>query len=200
MAPIRVLQIVDSLTLGGSESVAVNLANDLNDEPGYQSFLVCTREEGLLKERIKDGVAYLFLNKQKQLDIKAIVKLHRFIKKHNIDIIHAHSTSFLYPILLKSLHHYTLVWHDHYGLEMKADGKRMYPYIPFSRFFNFAISVNETLLASNTTHLHVPANKQAYLPNYSVSLSTTHNTAFHLPGNDAYRIVCLANLRPQKTT
>jgi glycosyltransferase involved in cell wall biosynthesis len=198
MEPIRVLQIVDSLNIGGAESVALNLANDLNDEPGYQSFLVCTREEGPLNERIRPGVGYLFLSKKRQLDVAAILKLHRFIRQHKIDIVHAHSTSFYYPALLKILHRYKLVWHDHYGMEIKPDGKRWYPYIPFSRAFNFAISVNENLLASNKMHLHVKANKQDYLPNYSVSLATGNTEKLDLTGNDAYRIVCLANLRPQK--
>ena len=198
MEPIRVLQIVDNLTLGGTESVALNLANDLNDEPGYQSYLVCTREEGPLNQRIKPGVGYLFLAKKRQLDFKAIWKLHKFIRKNKIDIVHAHSTSFYYPALLKMLHHYKLVWHDHFGLEIKPDGKRWYPYISFSRFFDFAISVNETLLASNRKHLHVKSANQDYLPNYSVSLSTQNNVAVNLLGPDAYRIVCLANLRPQK--
>ena len=198
MEPIRVLQIVDNLTLGGTESVALNLANDLNDEPGYESFLVCTRKEGPLNKRIKHGVGYLFLGKKRQLDVRAILKLYRFIKQHKIDIVHAHSTSFYYPALLKLLYRFKLVWHDHYGMEIKPDGKRYYPYIPFSRAFNFAISVNENLLASNRKHLHVKANKQDYLPNYSVSLTTVNTETPELIGNDAYRIVCLANLRPQK--
>ena len=198
MEPIRVLQIVDNLTLGGTESVALNLANDLNDEPGFQSFLVCTREEGPLNERIKPGVTYLFLGKKRQLDIAAIWKLHKFIRRNRINIVHAHSTSFYYPALLKVLHRFKLVWHDHYGLDIKPDGKRHYPYIPFSRAFNFAICVNETLLASNKKHLHVKAEKQDYLPNYSVTLSTNNSAALSLTGSDAFRIVCLANLRPQK--
>ncbi|MES2776762.1 MAG: glycosyltransferase [Bacteroidota bacterium] len=198
MEPIRVLQIVDNLTLGGTESVALNLANDLNDEPGFQSFLVCTREEGPLNDRIKPGVKYLFLAKKRQLDFKAIWRLHQYIRRHRIDIVHAHSTSFYYPALLKMIQRFKLVWHDHFGLEMKPDGKRWYPYIPFSRAFNFAISVNERLLASNKKHLHVKAEKQDYLPNYSVALSTANSKELSLIGTDACRVVCLANLRPQK--
>jgi len=198
MEPIRVLQIVDNLTLGGTESVALNLANDLAEEPGFKSFLVCTRELGPLQDRIKPGVVFLFLAKKRQLDVAAILKLHRFIGANRINIVHAHSTSFYYPALLKIFHGFKLVWHDHYGLETKPDGKRSYPYIPFSRAFNFAISVNQILLDSNKKHLFVKDMMQTYLPNYSVSLGTDDSLPLSLIGSDANRIVCLANLRPQK--
>ena len=198
MAHTRILQIVDSLTIGGTESVAVNLANDISGLPGFEAFLVCTRDEGALVKRIKPSVKYLFLDKKHQLDAKAILKLHRFIGRHKIDIVHAHSTSFFYPVLLKLFHRYKLVWHDHYGMEIKADGKRSYPYIAFSRFMDFAISVNEKLLANNIEHLHVAAGQQTYLPNYSVYIPTNSSGDTVLKGTKEFRIVCLANLRPQK--
>jgi len=198
MAHTRILQIVDSLTLGGTESVAVNLANDISEIKGFQAFFVCTREEGPLVKRLKPSVKYLFLDKKRQMDFGAMLKLHRFIKANKIDIIHAHSTSFFYPVLLKFLHRYKLVWHDHYGMEIKPDGKRSYPYIGFSRFMDFAISVNDKLLKNNIEHLHVPKSKQTYLPNYSVYLPTAGSLAPVLKGEKQFRIVCLANLRPQK--
>jgi glycosyltransferase involved in cell wall biosynthesis len=198
MEPLRVLQIVDSLTIGGAESVALNLANDISSLPGYKAFLVCTREEGPLKERIDNKVSYLFLNKKKTLDLAAIKKLHQFIVANKIQIIHAHSTSFLYPVLLKLFCNYKIVWHDHYGLEIGPNGKRIYKYIPFSRLFNYAISVNEKLLASNIKYLHLSSVKQAYIPNYSVAQSADAANELKLIGVDSHRIVCLANLRPQK--
>lgn len=196
MQSIRVAQIVDSLLPGGTESVAVNLANALAEEPHFQSYLICSRDEGELKQRIQPSVQYLFLNKKRSLDIPALWRLHQFIHKHKIHIIHAHSTSFFFPVLLKWLCSFKLVWHDHYGLPIPANGKRLYPYIPFSRFFDYAISVNDKLLESNIKHLHLKPEQQRYLPNYSVSLPVTEWPV--MKGLPEQRLICLANLRPQK--
>ncbi len=196
MQTIKVAQLVDSLIPGGTESVAVNLANDLASAPGFESYLICSRTEGTLKQRIQSGVHYFFLNKKRSLDVMALWRLHRFISRYHINIIHAHSTSFYFPVLIKWLHHFRLVWHDHYGLELPDNGKRMYSYIPFSWFFDYAISVNDRLLQNNMKHLHVKPGHQSYLPNYSVTLPVTALPV--LKGVKEQRLVHLANLRPQK--
>ena len=196
MQTINVAQLVDSLVPGGTETVAVNLANDLAAEPGFESYLICSRTEGSLMQRIQPGVHYFFLHKKHSLDVLALWRLHRFIRRHRIHIIHAHSTSFYFPVLIKWLHRFRLVWHDHYGLKVSGSGKRGYPYISFSRFFDYAISVNSQLLQSNLAHLHLRPAQQSYLPNYSVSLPVT--TLPVLRGVQELRLVHLANLRPQK--
>ncbi|MEO7308750.1 MAG: glycosyltransferase [Chitinophagaceae bacterium] len=196
MKPIPVLVITDSLKLGGTESVAVNIANDLSEDPRFEVFLVCSRAEGELLDRIKPGVVYFNLQKKRQLDLKAIWRLHRFIKKHRIEIVHAHSTSMYFPVLIKLFHHYKLVWHDHFGLVLPPSGKRFYPYISVSPFFDFAIAVNEQLLKSNRKYLHVKPENQIFLPNYSVRIEST--TPPPLAGDKNSRVVCLANIRPQK--
>jgi glycosyltransferase involved in cell wall biosynthesis len=196
MQTIRVAQIVDSLLPGGTESVAVNLANDLAEESCFLSYLICSRGEGELKQRIKPGVTYLSLNKKRSLDLPALWRLLQFIRKHKINIIHAHSTSFFFPVLIKRLCSFKLVWHDHYGLDVPVSGKRIYPYIFFSHFFDYAISVNERLLNSNRKHLHIGPQQQSYLPNYSVSLPVSELP--EMKGLQAERLICLANLRPQK--
>src|SRR5690606_8062207 len=97
---MRVLQLIDSLRPGGAEKMAVNIANALL--PHVEgSYLCCTRQEGMLKEEIKSEVGYLFLNKKNRMDPKAIIRLRRYIKENEIDIIHAHSTSFFLAGLLK---------------------------------------------------------------------------------------------------
>ncbi len=196
MNQIRVLIITDSLKLGGTESVAVNMANDLSDDPRFEAFLVCGRTEGELLSRIKPGVKYFHLNKKRQLDVWAMWRLHKFIKDNQVQIVHAHSTSMYFPVLIKWLHRYKLVWHDHFGLVLPPSGKRFYPYISFSYGFDFAIAVNEQLYKSNIKHLHVKAKNQTFLPNYSVRIESPEPLT--LKGEKNTRIVCLANLRAQK--
>ncbi len=69
---MRILQIIDSLEIGGAEKMAVNYANALTDKVEF-SGLVATRKEGNLKSHINQKVNYLFLNRKKFFDVKAVL-------------------------------------------------------------------------------------------------------------------------------
>jgi len=71
---MRILQIIDSLDIGGAEKMAVNYANSLSVARDF-SGLVATRKEGHLKSQIHPDVNYLFLGKKKAIDISAILRL-----------------------------------------------------------------------------------------------------------------------------
>ena len=57
---MRILQIIDSLNVGGAEKMAVNYANSLAKIEEF-SGIVVTRKEGVLKSQINENVGYLFL-------------------------------------------------------------------------------------------------------------------------------------------
>ena len=60
---MRILQIIDSLDIGGAEKMAVNYANALSHKIEF-SGLVTTRREGELKSQLNSEVNYLFLNRK----------------------------------------------------------------------------------------------------------------------------------------
>ena len=99
---IRVIQLIDSLDIGGAERMAVNYSNILYGIVGF-SGLVVSRKEGLLKSSLKEELPYLFLNKKKTIDFKAIYGLYKYLKKHRVNVVHAHSTSFFLAFLIKSI-------------------------------------------------------------------------------------------------
>lgn len=191
---MKVLQLIDSLEAGGAERVAVNYANGLLHFV-EASYLCTTRAEGLLKGELKKDVGYLFLNKKTTLDSKAIKLLCQFIKDEKIQIVHAHGSSFFLATIIKLLHpKLKLVWHDHYGKSefLKQRPKQVLKFC--SRFFNHIFSVNSKLEAWAKTTLKVKSVN--YLPNYAVKNNNPLTTK--LKGVEGKRIVCLANLRPQK--
>ena len=192
---MKVLQLIDSLETGGSERMAVAYANELVDLIDT-SFLCVTRKEGLLKSTVDPGVGYLFLNKKRTLDFKAISKLMKFVSENKIDVIHAHSSSFFYATMLKFLKpKLRLIWHDHYGQNEMLQHRKFGVLKKCSRYFDVIVSVNENLKEWAIKNLK--SNKVYYLKNF-ISENKNDKPTIFLQGSDDLRIVCLANIRQQK--
>lgn len=191
----RVLQLIDSLDAGGAERVSVNLAN-ASSEAGVKSFLCATRKGGVLEQFIDPSVKRFILHKRFSIDPKAIYALVKFIRGNDINIIHAHATSFFMAVLCKLVTGVKVVWHDHNGFRNRVNKKQNRIIIQFSRFFDTVISVNEKLAQWSRNNLYLDAKQIDYMQNFAhLSLQ---NSNPELPGNKYNRIVSLANLRWQK--
>lgn len=174
--------------------MAVQLANLWADEFG-EGYLCTSRAEGTLKASIKPQVKYLFLEKKQVLDIKALRKLRRFIKQEQIELIHAHSSSYFLATLCKMVYpRVQIVWHDHFGNSqfLKQRPKNVLRFC--SLFFKSIISVNQLLKAWSIQHLW--CKQVCFVPNFVSKHLETPKT--QLKGDESKRILCLANLRPQK--
>ena len=191
---MRIIQLIDSLVPGGAERMAVNYANALSDKVAF-SGLVSTRKEGDLKKQLHPEVNYLFLNRKSTLDLKALFKLRQYVIDHQVAFIHAHSSSFLLAVLLKLTYpKIKIVWHDHYGNSefLKIRKKRLLQM--GSLFFCRIITVNELLKKWAQQKLFCKS--VDYLPNFVLLNQNSEN--IELKGEEEKRILCLANLRPQK--
>ncbi len=191
---MKVLQLIDSLNAGGAERVAVNYANTLSSKIDA-SFICATRKEGVLKDDIDSEVGYLFLNRKKAIDIKAIKRLNKYVKEYEIDIIHAHSSSFFFATIIKLINKKVkIVWHDHFGNRPNSSQKSKQILRLCSFNFSTIIAVNNNLKAWSESYLktkHV-----VYIQNFAVSDKSKAITK--LKGKNGKRIVCLANLRQEK--
>lgn len=191
---MRILQLIDTLEAGGAERVAVNMANALVDEVDA-SFLCATRREGALKKNLKLEVGYLFLERSSTLDVRAIKQLNKYVKHHKITHIHAHATSFFIGVIIKILNpKLKFVWHDHYGESEFLEQRPKTVLKLCSRYFNHIFCVNSKLKVWAEDNLKTKS--VSYLPNFA---ELDHQPATtQLKGVLNKRIVCLANLRPQK--
>lgn len=192
---MRILQIIDSLEAGGAERMAVSYANALVDKIDF-SGLVATRTEGSLKSKLNKNVPYLFLNKERIIDFKALFRLRYFVISNQVTHIHAHSTSFFIAFLLKmTLPRVYLIWHDHYGDSEFLDKRSKIELKIIIPFFDGIITVNQKL------KVWAEKNKLSkniiFLPNFPTKEKIVIEPTI-LNGLNDKRIVCLANLRIQK--
>ncbi|WDO14514.1 glycosyltransferase [Flavobacterium sp. WW92] len=192
---MKILQLIDSLEAGGAERMAVNYANSLGSRIEF-SALAATRKEGPLKERLNENVSYLFLERKRTFDLKAVSKLKKFIKEQQIQIIHAHGTSFFLAVLLKLTYpKIKIVWHDHHGGRAAQSIYKNKMLKSCSRFFDAVVVVNMELKSWAMANLMVK--NILYLPNFAVKEGNEEKRTI-LKGEDGKRIVCLSNLRNPK--
>jgi glycosyltransferase involved in cell wall biosynthesis len=192
---MRILQIIDSLDIGGAEKMAVTYANSLAGEIEF-SGLVTTRKEGELREQINNNVDYFFLNRKRTLDVSAVLRLKKYCQQNRINILHAHSSSFLMAFLVKLIYpKVKLIWHDHNGLSEFLGTRDTFPLKVASYFFDGIIVVNCQLKKWAEKELN--CNNIIYLSNYTVS-NPKEIAETDLYGKPGKRILCLANLRFQK--
>ncbi|NCT19415.1 MAG: glycosyltransferase [Flavobacteriaceae bacterium CG_4_8_14_3_um_filter_34_10] len=194
---MKLLHIIDSLHAGGAERMAVTYANALAQH-GEEVHLWSTREEGILKASLSNKVAYRFLRRKGRVGWKALWEAKKYIKKEGIQLIHAHSTSFFFATLLKTLcPKVKLVWHDHYGNSELLEHRSKTVLKVCSKYFDAIFVVNKQLQIWATAHLYCKS--VYYIKNFIGQSGKNTPSTLQLNGEDGKRMVCLANLRAQKS-
>jgi len=192
---MRIVQLIDSLEAGGAERMAVNYANALASKIEF-SGLVATRCEGDLKAQINPKISYLFLNKKKKIDLKAIKKLYTYCKVHKIEYIHAHSSSYFIAVILKlGLPKIKIIWHIHNGNIQNVSNFNLTFIKLFSHFFFRIISVNKDI--NNWVLEHNLSNNSIYLENFSLTQTDLLKETV-LRGDQKCKILQIANLKNPK--
>lgn len=192
---MRIVQIIDSLEVGGAEKMSVNYANALSDKIEF-SGLISTRREGYLKELIDKKVNYLFLNRKKRFDIEAVLRLKEYCVANKVEFVQSHSSSYFIAFMLKLIYpKIKVIWHDHNGLSEFLGKRRTYAVKFASILFKGIIAVNYQL--KNWAERELFCKNVTYLPNFTKFDEDIENET-NLNGIEGKRILCLANLRHQK--
>lgn len=188
---MKILQLIDTLHPGGAERMAVNYANSLIDF-GQESFLITTREEGGFTKLLNKEVKYSFLERKRIFDRRAILSFKKILYQHNVEIVHAHGTSWFFAVLCKFTgSKFKLIWHNHYGASRKMPFFKKILLISLSQFFDGIISVNQELKEWADDQLK--ARKSISLVNFV--LGSNHR---RIEDNAGLNVVCIANLKPVK--
>jgi glycosyltransferase involved in cell wall biosynthesis len=193
---IGVMHLVDTLERGGMERVAVNLANHLPRDR-FRVFLCTTRRDGPLAELVADDVERLCLARKQRLDVRDFRRLVGYIRSADIQILHAHGSSLLVAAVASFFPpHPKLVWHDHFG-RYAIEHRPAFAYRLLTSRVRGLIAVSRPLVEWAHKELCFPSNRTWYIPNF-IADDGAEPTPLALPGHSGCRIVCAANLRPQK--
>jgi glycosyltransferase involved in cell wall biosynthesis len=166
------MHVVESLDAGGAERMAVNLAN-LTPRERYRIHVCTTKGGGPLESVLAADVGRLCLECRGGFDnLRAMRSLRRYIRRHDIHILHAHGWSlFAARIAAYGLRSPKLVWHDHFGRhDLKERSRWLYGWA---------------------------ARRVSCIPNF-ISAADVDAAPADVPGTAGARIVCVANFRAQK--
>lgn len=192
---MKILQLIDTLNPGGAEKMALNYYRALKKR-SLTSVLVVTRELGVWGEELNEESDFYFLNKKSTFDIRALRQLKKIIIENDINIVQAHGTSWFFAVLCKLTgSEIKLIWHDHYGNSEFLEKRPLKALKIFSGYFDGIISVNNTLKQWAREKLHFKKNI-IFLPNFVLEKNTDDIKS--LKGEADYKLICVANLRPQK--
>ena len=196
MSRIGVMHITDTLEAGGAEQVAVNLANLLPRER-YTAHLCTTRRDGRLADTLAEDVGRLRLARRWRFDGAALRRMVAYIREHEIKILHAHGSS-IFTASMASLFtpRTAIVWHDHYGLPLEE--RAAWVERPLAKRAGGIIAVSQPLAEWSRRKLAFAADRVWYIPNFVCLPQEGNGKLQGLPGEAGARIVCVANLRPQK--
>jgi glycosyltransferase involved in cell wall biosynthesis len=178
--------------MGGTERMSINIASVMAQK-GFESHLIVSRRSGGMTSHVPDGVHLHFLNKKAFYDLNAFYILFRLRRKYNPTVLHAHSTSIFWAILLKIVSdNFLLVWHDHFGL---SDHLEKYPrkeMVVLSKWIDRIVCVNAKL----TSYW------KELLPDMEKNIVTINNFPFLILKDQiksqTFTFLHLANFRLQK--
>ncbi len=88
MDKIKVMYIIPSLHIGGSERKVVDLAKYL-DKDQFEPIVCCVSEGGVLKQELDDlSIKTYICHKKNKFDIFVLRRISNFLKKEKVDIVH----------------------------------------------------------------------------------------------------------------
>lgn len=141
-----VIQVVDSLRLGGTERMSVDLSNGLV-AGGWTVHLVLTREAGPLAEDLDPQVQVHNLARRSRWDVEGLRSLRDLVRDACPAIVHVHGWSslrFATAALLGFRNAPPFVLHDHGGARYSAH-PRLYKLVAWP-FVRAHLAVGQSLL------------------------------------------------------
>ncbi|MEJ6981358.1 glycosyltransferase family 4 protein [Pedobacter sp. P351] len=102
ISKVKIVHLIGSLTKGGAERFVIDLCNELSKNEQYDVWIISLNANDsantFLKE-INPRVSYYSLNKGRGFSLNVLLKLSKWLKHEQPDILHTHLNAFEYAML-----------------------------------------------------------------------------------------------------
>lgn len=159
---MKILQVIDTLNIGGAERVFVDMCNILHENADAVTAFLLLENKGELASQLK--VPVIQLNRKNKWSLKTMYRCSKILK--DAAIIHCHLrhvysyisfVNFIFRCKSK------IVFHDHYG---SIDVDKRIPFLLNTVFKpKYYIGVSDSLLQWSFDHLKISENNAFLLPN-----------------------------------
>lgn len=198
-----IIHVIDSLSPGGAERIAVEIANATDSEK--YNIIICVTREGRLefKQLLKPHVHLVCLERKTRLDVQGILKFINFARDKEKMLLHIHGrSSFLFAITAEIMGRFKapMILHDHYG-EIEVDQSAPLWFKIFGhRFVTQYVGVSNVLV-DWAVKTGVPRHKVSMISN-ALDLSTRDIIDYFKNRKELNRKkligLFIGNIRPQK--
>ena len=176
---VNITHFVETLNRGGLERVVIDLVRAQRDE-GHRCQVVCLFECGSLAAELTDwGVPVVSCDKRSGLDLRAILRARRFIRRHDTQVLHTHNAiSNYYSVLASRGLRLRRVVNTRHGMGATRavaqrdshsyswrDNRLEWLYGKSIKFTDFVATVCETALREFAQRPDIPAQKLVAIPN-----------------------------------
>jgi glycosyltransferase involved in cell wall biosynthesis len=117
---MHVLHVIDSLAVGGSEMMLIELANASHAD-GLKVSVCVTRDKLSLSTLLVDDIPLWVLARKSRFDMKALRRFVSLVRENRVDVLHAHGRSTFSFLAFGSalgLLRRPVILHDHQGIEI----------------------------------------------------------------------------------
>ena len=191
---MKVVQVIDSLQVGGAEKVVVLLCNVLAKNGHDVTLVVLTDEVPLIVE-LDNGVKVKLLKRKFKFNIIKLFQLNRFLR--NFDLIHVHLFYNLKYLWVSGVFLNTdkrIIYHDHNGdIHIQKEYSWLKKYIIAKCYL---VSVSNEITDWATQVLRLNPSKVYTLPNTIHPQEVGIESYCEVPG--LLRLLLVSNFRPTK--
>ena len=185
----KILQVIDTLGIGGAEQVCITLANLLFDSQVFVNVLVLN-SSGVLYSQLNNKIDCHNLHKKSNYSIVSLFKCAAILRDYNMVHVHMrHNYNYVRLVQLLFRIDIKIILHDHYG---SIDKDTSVP--KFIQYFkpDFYIGVSNSLTHWAKSKLKLNNNIVFSLPNCIIKQE---------PGQvyeERQGLVCVGNIKPIK--
>lgn len=187
---MKILQVIDTLNVGGAERVFVDMCNILH-EKNHDITALFLLNGGILQQKIHPEITCIELNRIHKWRLEKMKECANIIKQY--DIVHCHFRHvYKYITLVQKLFHLDtkVILHDHYG---SIDIDKSIPFL-FNSVFKpkYYIGVSNSLTSWATKTVRISVRHVFLLENIIVKNESKQDLPI------TYDLILVSNIKPVK--